>query len=84
MSKGLNYEQNYSFLFEIVTLLGYYVAYVGSCLLMLRDSLWVPFSGVKQSWNAWCLKMGNLKSWNVMFIGDITYFPYGMFLKNYE
>jgi hypothetical protein len=48
MSKGLNFEQNYSFLFEILTLLGYYVAYVGSCFLMFRDSLWVPFSRVRQ------------------------------------
>jgi hypothetical protein len=58
MSKGVNYEQNYSFLFEILILLGYYVTYVGSCFLMLWDSPWVPFSRVEQSWN-------------VMFAGDI-------------
>jgi len=32
--KCLNYEQNYSFLFEILTLLAYYSAYVGSWVVV--------------------------------------------------
>jgi len=86
MSKALNYEQNYSFLFEILTLLGYYAACVDSWVVV-SWCFGTAHGSYSQGSNleCLCLKIGNLKSWNVMFIRDTgRIFSLWYVLKNCE